>query len=238
MNKKNVKIKILVKKISKFVIFGLFLPLNLTINFLNIFFWKLLSFWKILVQTFWKSGKNSALSNFFKMLIFMPWILAAILNPGAILTHFETFFSLILFTIEFVILENPCIPIFMIYIWKLHPLQNIPKKSLSRQGLFLDIVVNKEGDVVLYIKSWKLVYRGFQVCRIQWWIVSSWKISQNLSKWRLDSRWPPKSRVWISTFSKNHWELSFCLIFKIFAPKSFKKIVVFTKKYLKNLGWC
>ena len=111
-------------------------------------------------------------------------------------------------------------------------------QTANRQGLFLDIVVNKEGDVVLYIKSWKLVYRGFQVCRIQWWIVSSWKISQNLSKWRLDSRWPPKSRVWISKFSKNHWELSFCLIFKIFAPKSFKKIVVFTKKYLKNLGWC
>jgi len=36
------------------------------------------------------------------------------------------------------------------------------------KDFFLDIVVNKERDVVLYIKSSKLVYRGFQVCRIQW----------------------------------------------------------------------
>ena len=46
-------------------------------------------------------------------------------------------------------------------------------------------------------RSIKLVYKGFDVWQIQWRIVASCKITAIESKWRLNSKWLPKTEIYI-----------------------------------------
>ena len=69
-------------------------------------------------------------------------------HDDAILTHFESFFGLALFFIEFGIPKNPYIQSFMIYIHFLHPPKHFSKYSLSIDTL-RDLCAADEGPRLL-----------------------------------------------------------------------------------------